>query len=326
MRFAVLIALTLPGLTAAESEIPLTVSFEEGAGRLDIRVDGTPFAVYVYADPEIPRPYFCRVMAPGGVQVTRTHPPDPVSDSANLDHAALHPGLWLAFGDLGGADFWRNKARARHARFEEPSRAGVVGTFTVRNIYETMETPPRVLCEETCRYAITATPEARWMTVESQFRAAAPEVAFGDQEEMGFGVRLATPLTVKHGTGMIANDRGDVNELGTWGKQAAWCAYSGVVEGRRAGLLLAAHPDNFRKSWFHTRDYGLMVANPFGKKSMTAPRDAEVLPDSTPLPEDKAFSLGFGVCVFSTKTEQAPDYAALHSRYLALTAGANPNP
>ena len=27
------------------------------------------------------------------------------------DHPTMHPGLWLAFGDINGADFWRNKGR-----------------------------------------------------------------------------------------------------------------------------------------------------------------------------------------------------------------------
>jgi len=29
-----------------------------------------------------------------------------------------------------------------------------------------------------------------------------------------------------------------------------------------------ADPANFRPSWWHNRDYGLMVANPFGREAM----------------------------------------------------------
>ena len=28
------------------------------------------------------------------------------------------------------------------------------------------------------------------------------------------------------------------------------------------------HPENFRDSWMHARDYGLIAANPFGRKAM----------------------------------------------------------
>ncbi len=321
-----LIALTSQGLLAAVSEPEITVDFNVSEGRLDILANGEHFATYVYADPEIPRPYFCRVTAPGGIQVTRNHPPHPIEDAKNDDHATFHPGLWLAFGDLGGTDFWRNKARVRHARFQGSPQSGDVGFFTVKNVYETLETPPRIICEETCRYMVLVTPKTRWIIAESQFQAVAPEVTFGDQEEMGFGVRMVTPLTVKHGNGVIINDLGGENESGTWGKQADWCAYSGFMDGRRVGILLAASPHNFRRSWFHNRDYGLMVANPFGKKSMTAPRDRAIAPDATPLSRDRAFSLGFAVCVFAEETEQHSDYAALYDRYLNVVTDLNPEP
>ncbi|MBS0261184.1 MAG: PmoA family protein, partial [Planctomycetes bacterium] len=54
----------------------------------------------------------------------------------------------------------------------------------------------------------------------------------------------------------------------TWGQPAAWCDYSGSSNDRPAGILLLAGPDNFRESWWHNRDYGLMVANPFGREAM----------------------------------------------------------
>lgn len=304
-------------LTGVESsgEQPV-VSFKEHVGKLDILIRDEPFASYVYDDAEIPRPYFCQVMAPGGIPVTRTHPPDRELDRGNDDHEKFHPGVWLAFGDLGGADFWRNKAHVRHARFEQAPEGGTTGIFTVTNVYETLETPPQVLCEETCRYTITASSKARWIVAESRFHAMKPGITFGDQEEMGFGVRLATALTVKHGNGSLVNAFGGVNEEGTWGKQADWCAFSGLVEGHRAGVLLAVSPDNFRKSWFHNRDYGLMVANPFGRKSMTAPKEGSVKLDATPLLEGTTLSLGFAVCAFSNHTEEHPDYKSLYACYL----------
>jgi hypothetical protein len=41
-----------------------------------------------------------------------------------------------------------------------------------------------------------------------------------------------------------------------------------VVNGVRAGVRVVPDPDNFRASWWHNRDYGLMVANPFGRAAM----------------------------------------------------------
>ncbi|HNT87246.1 MAG TPA: PmoA family protein, partial [Candidatus Hydrogenedentes bacterium] len=305
----------LASLPAVAREDSPGITFHEVRGNLDILVHGKPFATYVYEDPEIPRPYFCRVMAPNGVQVTRNQPPDPAQDEGNLDHPTFHPGIWLAFGDLGGADFWRNKARVRHVRFDQAPRDGAVGTFAVVNAYETLDTPPRLIAEEICAYSVRASQDACWLIAESRFRAVAENVAFGDQEEMGFGVRLATPLTVKHGSGNILNNLGGKNEAGTWGRQADWCAFSGIVDGRRAGILLAANPNNFRPSWFHNRDYGVMVVNPFGKKSMTGPKDDAVPPDATPVDRDAPFVFGFAACVSGGDSEAHPDYDALYAEY-----------
>ena len=314
-----MITVVMTGLLAAcFSASGMDVAFQMEKDRLEILTGGQPFAVYVYNDEEILRPYFCNVKAPNGVQVTRMHPPDPNIDKNNDDHATYHPGLWLAFGDLGGVDFWRLRARVRHVRFEYVP-GDTPGVFTVFNAYETLDTPPRLLCEETCTYTVTADSTTRWIRMESQFRALAPDIAFGDQEEMGFGVRIATPLTVKHGNGTIINSLGGIDEKGTWGRAADWCAYSGVQDGQRTGILLMASPDNFRKCWFHNRNYGLMVANPFGRKSMTGPKDDAVPLDATPLTQGTPFNVGFAVCIFALDTDVHPAYDALYGQYVTLS-------
>ena len=68
----------------------------------------------------------------------------------------MHPGLWLAFGDLGGADFWRNKATVQHAAFvKQATSIGGKASFTVLNEYIA---GARLICEETCQYTILARP------------------------------------------------------------------------------------------------------------------------------------------------------------------------
>lgn len=292
------------------------VSFVQDGGKIDIRVGDQAFAKYVWEDGEIPRPYFCQVHAPNGAQVTRFHPPDPVRDKKNDDHPTYHPGAWLAFGDFGDADFWRNKGHVRHLRFAgEPQGGEGVGRFTVVNAYETREMPPRIVCEETCTYMVRVLPEGWLLSSESEFSTSHSEVAFGDQEEMGFGARLATPLTVKHGTGAIWNSAGGRNEDGTWGREARWCAAAGTIDKQLIGLAVLVSPDNFRPSWFHTRDYGLIVANPFGKKAMTAPDDDSVAPDSTPVPSQAELLLGFGLFVFAAAQDAPPDLEVVWERY-----------
>jgi hypothetical protein len=109
---------------------------------------------------------------------------------------------------------------------------------------------------------------------------------------MGFGVRVATPLAVKNG-GTLTNSEGRNAEKEVWGRVATWCDASGTINGRRVGMLVVPDPMNFRKSWFHARDYGLIVANPFGLQAFT--RSPE--PSRVTVPAGEKFRLRFAVVV-----------------------------
>jgi Family of unknown function (DUF6807) len=277
------VILALRGVQAGE-----TVSIAERANSLQIDIGGKPFAEYVFRDERIPRPYLAHVHAPGGRQVTRNHPPVEGQDAT--DHDTFHPGIWLAFGDLSGADFWRNKAAVEHVEFVEKPTAGPDGAhFAVRNVYRSGK---QVICRELCRMSILVRPAGTLVIWDSEF-SGDDEFYFGDQEEMGLGVRVATPLAVKNG-GQMTNSDGLVNEKQIWGKQADWCDYSGTIGGRRLGVMLVPDPGNFRRSWFHARDYGFVAANPFGQRAFTGSEPSKVT-----VPKGQTLRLRYGVLVHS---------------------------
>jgi hypothetical protein len=76
---------------------------------------------------------------------------------------------------------------------------------------------------------------------------------------------------VKDGGGVIASSDGKLIEAGTkdnlavWGQPAAWHDYSGKVAAGTAGIAVFDHPSNPHPALWHTRAYGLMAANPFGR-------------------------------------------------------------
>ncbi len=257
MNAKVVLLLGVTSLVPCMARAESPVTFDQKDSSLQIQIGGKPFASYVWQDRNVLRPYFAHVHAPNGKQVTRNHPPVEGKDAT--DHAAMHPGVWLAFGDLGGADFWRNKATVKHVEFvERPNTTKDGGNFAVKNRYVSGE---KTVCEETCRISITVRPWGYLIDWTSEFTG--PEdFSFGDQEEMGLGVRVATPLTVKNG-GHILNSDGSKNEKQVWGKQADWCDYSCKIDGQPVGVTLVPDPKNFRRSWFHARDYGVLVANSF---------------------------------------------------------------
>ena len=78
---------------------------------------------------------------------------------------------------------------------------------------------------------------------DSEFRPVGGELVFGDQEEMGFGVRVATPLTVKSG-GRIVNSDGATDEKQVWGKPADWCDYGGAIENTTTWRVLMSRVAN----------------------------------------------------------------------------------
>ncbi len=304
-----MVAIASTGLAPAAER---RVAFESRENLVQIRVEDQPLATYVYHDAEILRPYFKDVYAPGGVRVTRHHPPRAGIDPA--DHATMHPGLWLAFGDLGGADFWRNKGTVEHGGFIRPPQVdGDKGTFTVRNRYLAGGT---TICEETCTYTFRVRPAGYLILWDSTFQSPQSGFYFDDQEEMGLGVRVATPLMVKpqdsHSRpGRILDDHGRRNEKGTWGEQAAWCDYSGWTGDTFAGIMVMPDPRHATACRWHTRDYGLMVANPFGRSVFRKgpAHRTEVL-------SGQPFHLCFGILLHAGSSEDSFDAAAAYQDFL----------
>ena len=257
--------------TSRAADLP-NVGFQTAPGEVCVTVAGKPVATYLYADEKIQRPYFAHVKSPGGIQVTRNHPP--IAGKDRDDHDTMHPGIWMAFGDLDGEDFWRNKGRVVHEKFvTEPTGGPGKGTFAVRNRYERAD--GELVCHETCRITFLVRPEGYLLVWDSTF-SANREFYFGDQEEMGLAFRVTTPIAVDNG-GTMRDSQGRENGKGIWGKTAAWCDYSGAVDDRRIGMTLMCHPENFRPSWMHARDYGFIAANPFGRKAFTKGEPSKVV-------------------------------------------------
>jgi hypothetical protein len=295
------------------------VAFHPSKGALAITIDGEPFATFVYQDETITRPYFAHVKAPGGIQVTRNHPP--VEGVDLLDHDKLHPGVWMSFGDVNGSDFWRLAAPVMFERFVvEPKGGEGRGRFAARFNYHDQQKPSEPVCSEDFHCTIHALNGGRLIAWDSTFTSDR-EFTFGDQEEMGLGVRMATPIRAERsskagrppGNGEIVSSSGERNENQIWGKAFVWCDYRGELEGRRVGVALFAHPENFRPSWFHVRDYGMMVANPFGRNAFGKGEKSAVT-----VKLGEKFRLQYGLFIHAGPREQQPDIAGAYETYLKL--------
>jgi hypothetical protein len=280
-----------------------------------VSLGGQAVLTYVTEDKKITRPFFHSLKATDGTQVSRNHPPQ----SGDLtDHDLFHPGLWLAFGDLSGHDTWRLNDAVVHKRISDPSLSTVVKDgapcstykFTANNSYITKD--KEEYARESSLFSFTPRQGGWLLSMDITFRALDDALTFGDQEEMGLGVRLATPLIVKNG-GTILNSQGGKDEKGCWGKAAAWCDYSGVIAKKRYGILMMPHPENFKPSSFHVRDYGLMVANPFAEQAFGRGKAAKTL-----VKPGESLRLRCGVLVYGLADEKPINAGAELENYVAM--------
>jgi hypothetical protein len=255
--------------------------------------------------------------------VSRNHPP--VEGTDVMDHPEFHPGAWLAFGDINGSDYWRLKAPVRHVGFPEPPRGGDgQGSFTVSSRYLSQTDLDDTVCEEVCRYTLHVVDAGYLLVWDSSFSSTEP-FTFGDQEEMGLGIRVATPLRVEKksgrypdavaGTGTILDAEGRQNGAEVWGNASAWCDYSGTTGGQHAGITIFCHPDNFRPSWWHARDYGFVTANPFGRQAFKKGEPSKVT-----VKPGELFQLRYSILLHAEPTDETPDLAAAYKDYLQMAA------
>ena len=296
------------GLEAQKPE----VTFEHEPNVLHISVGGQHFADYVYFDQEITRPYFAHVKTPAGIQVTRNRPPDPDKDLA--DHATMHPGIWMAFGDISGNDYWRLKAKVKHEQFIQPPEGGPgKGMFGVRNYYWNKEDSDRIAAEE-AYFTILVEADAYLLLWDSTFMpyGETDKIVFGDQEEFGLGIRVQTPLAEQFG-GVMTDSEGRKGAQQIWSQQADWIDYSGTLEGKWIGMAIMPHPENFRPSWYHARDYGLIVANAFGREAMKAGPKSEVVVN-----KGEKLRLRYGVLIHSGDSATDLDLTQAYSRFLEV--------
>ena len=284
------------------------VAFQQKPGELFITIGGQPFATYVYEDSVTTRPYFAHVKTPCGIQATRNHPPH--SDDPQ-DHSTYHPGIWLSFKDINGNNYWLLKAKVDHEMFvEQPAGGPGKGTFTVRNYYMSTDGKKRVLAE-LVKYTILVRPLGYLLVTNSTFSSDEGDFTFGDEEEMGLGIRVNTRISVQYGQGHMSNTEGLTDEKGTWGKASNWINYGGIIDDKYIGMAIMPNPGNFRPSWFHSRDYGYIAANPFGRQVMKQGEKSAVM-----VKKGEEFHLGFGLLIYCNPATKKTDIGDAYQDYL----------
>ena len=208
------------------------------------------------------KPILYPLLAPGGIPVTRGFPMEKRAGEAE-DHPH-HVSLWFAHGDVDGHDFWHGDAEGAFVRTTSLRAEGA----QVASTHEWVANG-EVLAEERRSLGFGSTSSTRWIDFDIAVDPRADSITFGDTKEGTFALRLAAPLRAEGevATGRLLDSEGRVDGS-VWGKRARWVAAQGSAGGREVTVAVFDHPKNPRHpTWWHARQYGLLAANPFGRRA-----------------------------------------------------------
>jgi hypothetical protein len=250
--------------------------------------DGDQLVTRYHIGEAVAKPYFWPVNAPGEIPVTRPWPMVKGTPGETTDHVH-QKSAWFCHGDVipdgvelktrsadthvKGVDFWSEaKGHGKMACVEvgEP-KAGEKGvSVPTKNEWRT---PDGVnILDEARTITVSKTAHGYLIALDIDLHASVCPITFGDTKEGSMGVRVpdAFRTQLKDGGTITSADGkavppGTKGTLSVWGQPADWHDYSGTVGDKPAGVAVFADAKNPHPSAWHTRDYGLMAANPFGR-------------------------------------------------------------
>jgi hypothetical protein len=284
----------------------------DGQDALDVHLFDEHFTTYHYSN-DNKKPFLWPVNSVGGVPVTRGFP---MADAEDTDDHVHHRSLYTAYGDLNGVDCWSEGGGSgfQHTKRVAHGSGDAFGWIRAENVWQNAERNP-VIDEERLYRFYAPGAGLRLIDAEITFAASYGDVTFGDTKEGGIMTARVRDAIRTHGGGVITNAKGGKGESACWGKPAAWCDYSGAIEGKGVhGIAILDAPANLRHpTRWHVRDYGLMGANCFGLSYFTAGQEPRLNGDYL-LEDGETLTFRYRVVVHEGDAEQA-GLAARYANY-----------
>lgn len=274
-------------VTMAGFLIPLPASLDAAAGEVTITVQkdtmefkvGTELVARYHFGPHVAKPYFWPLNAPGGVPVTRAWPMEKGQPGETTDHVH-QKSAWFCHGDVipegialkqkikgvAGVDFWsEGLGHGKIVTVKVGKPHGADGAPHVHTTNEWRTADGQKILDESRTVHLVDLNGVRLIMVDIDLHASVCPITFGDTKEGSFAVRVHDQLREKGGKGSLTNADGKTGALFLWGQRSLWNDYSGPLGTQNVGLAIFDHPKNPHPAHWHSRDYGLMAANPFGR-------------------------------------------------------------
>jgi Methane oxygenase PmoA len=282
---------------------------------------------YIIAD-SVAKPYMWPLNAPGGVTVTRPWPMEKKTSDEKDDHPH-QKSMWFCHGDVipegmdlknknknaVGVDFWteeKNHGRIVCTKVGTVEQKGNHGKITTTNEWITAD-DVKVL-DETRTVHLYNYGNAALLVFDIDLQASACPITFGDTKEGAFGVRVRDSITTLKGKGTLTNADGKTGEKEVWGQVSAWCDYSGPADDKTAGVAIFADPSNPAPTAWHSRAYGLMAANPFGRDKSGFPA-LKGNKDLVKIARGEHLKLRYGILLHADDAKTA-DVAEYYKRFV----------
>ncbi|HEV3145041.1 MAG TPA: PmoA family protein [Gemmataceae bacterium] len=258
------------------------VSIDVTKDTLEFRA-GDAVVTRYHVGPDVAKPYFWPMYAPGNISVTRAWPLEKGAPKETKDHVH-QKSAWFCHGDVipegvelkakikgvEGVDFWSEAAG--HGKIVcEPEVTGdlhikwLMPTISTHNIWRTSEGVK--ILDEDRDITLKLVGENRLLIFDIDLHAGECPITFADTKEGAFGVRVNDEIRLdsKGPKSKLVNADGKSGEKDIWGYRSDWCDYSGEIGGKVAGITIFDDPKNPYRACWHARAYGLMAANPFGR-------------------------------------------------------------
>jgi Methane oxygenase PmoA len=338
MALAILV-LAPAGRDARAADKTGEVTIQRVKDHLDFKI-GSQLVGRYQIGPEVAKPYLWPLNAPGRVPVTRAWPMEPAKPGGSTDHPH-QKSAWFCHGDVipegiepkdkikgvKGVDFWSEaKGHGRIVCTEVSDLAQREHAAAALTKNEWRMADGTKIMDETRTIQLHDFGKAWLLVFDIDLHASVAPITFGDTKEGSFGVRVNDAITTDkpgkggkgQGHGKIENAGGKLGEFGCWGQLSPWCDYSGPIDGKTVGITIFNDPKNVSPACWHSRGYGLMAANPFGRsRSFPAMRGR---PDLVHLNKGDHLRLRYGL-LLHTGDAHAGQVAELYQRFLKLREG-----
>jgi hypothetical protein len=277
------LALALPGRSADERQV--SIRTPKDGSFSSFYLDDKELARFEHRT-NLPRPCFWPLNLPGSsIPITRGWPLIPPEKGEQTDHVH-QKSAWFCHGDVipegveikhkirnvDGVDFWsEHKGHGKIVTVKSHTGLGEGNRYWLKteNAWQTAD--GEKILDETRTMHLLLVDGRALIVVDIDLHASVCPITFGDTKEGCFAVRVRDSITEKKKQGMLTNAEGKTGMKEIWGRRSRWCDYSGPVpvsntgQTKTGGVAIFDHPDNKYPACWHSRDYGLMAANPFGR-------------------------------------------------------------